>query len=533
MNRKEAPTPPELPNLNFVKWLGSGGYADVYLYKMVSPEMEVAVKVLSVSGMAERVVEQFRAEANTMAQLAGHPYIVQVFRADVTEDGRPYIVMKYYPRPTLGSRSSGREQIPVHEVLKIGIQVSCAVETAHRAGILHRDIKPGNILTDRYGQPGLTDFGIATAKGQSVDSGDALSLPWAPPEIVYGSSPADERSDIYSLGATVWHLLVGHSPFEIPGGDNKTPALMSRIRTEKVPRINRPDVPPELERLLAHTMAKDPLMRPASALEVAKSLQEIEIKQHWSPTPLVVSELEDQITLAPELDDDRKLQREDATMLRGAQRIVAQPPNAMVENPTIQRAPVIRQSEVSSGREAGSANQNSREVIRERGVFPNEVPLPGTVRRTIVGGDEGSTNEVSPPVKKNKSLLPLLVVGVLVILAGVGVFLFSGGKKAASTSSVTTYVATTASNAIVDQIGIPSVTLTRQNSTDLVATWTYSNSATGDVYRIRVNGGQWIQVSKPTYTILDASGQNVCVEVQVQRADGSATSPISASTCGG
>ncbi len=533
MNRKDASTPPDLPNLNYVKWLGSGGYADVYLYKMVSPEMEVAVKVLSVSGMTERVVEQFTTEANTMAQLAGHPYIVQVFRADVTEDGRPYIVMKYYPRPTLGSRSSGREPIPVHEVLKIGIQVSCAVETAHRAGILHRDIKPGNILTDKYGQPGLTDFGIATAKGQSVDSGDALSLPWAPPEIVYGTSPANERSDVYSLGATIWHLLVGHSPFEIPGGDNKTPALMSRVRSEKVPKINRFDVPPELERLLAHTMAKDPSMRPASALEVAKSLQEIEIKQHWSPTQLVVSELEDQLTLAPDLDDEKKLQRDDATMLRGAQRIVAQAPSGMVENPTIQRAPVIRPDEGLRGRDVGISDQNGREGVRKRGEFPNEVPLGGTVKRALVGGGESAKNEDPLPTKKNKTFLPFLIVGIVVILAGVGVYLFSGGSKATPTSTATTYVATTASNAIVDQIGVPVVTLTRQSSTNLIANWTYTNSAKGDVYRIRINGGQWVQVGKPTYSISDATGQNVCVEVQVQRADGSATSPISASTCGG
>ena len=126
--------------------------------------MRVAVKVLSGEGLTHQTRERFVAEANAMAELAGHPNIVQVFRADNTADGRPYLVMKYYPQRNMAVRSR-MERLSVPEVLQIGIRIACAVETAHRVGILHRDIKPANILTSQYGEPGLTDFGIATTIG--------------------------------------------------------------------------------------------------------------------------------------------------------------------------------------------------------------------------------------------------------------------------------------------------------------------------------------------------------------------------------
>mgnify|MGYP003347468535 CR=1 FL=1 len=197
--------PPVLAGLEFVRPLGRGGYADVFLYEQQRPRMKVAVKVLLVEAVATPAADQFTAEANTMAELADHPYIVQVFRTDVTEDGRPYLVMKYYPQRNLAVRAAA-ERLAVPEVLQIGVRIACAVETAHRAGILHRDIKPANILTSQYGEPGLTDFGIATTGADDAEEAEGLSLPWAPPEVVFATAPATAASDVYSLGATLWHL---------------------------------------------------------------------------------------------------------------------------------------------------------------------------------------------------------------------------------------------------------------------------------------------------------------------------------------
>ena len=270
--RSHDSAPPDLPGYRFIRHLGAGGNAQVYLYEQDLPHREVAVKVLDESALSEAARRRFTAEANVTAGLA-HRHIVQVFDAKVTDDGRPYIVMPYYPRPNLSVRAR-RAHLSVAEVLRIGIQVGSAVETSHRRGVLHRDIKPQNILTDSYGEPALTDFGIATTKGG--DGPEGLSVPWSPPEILYGTGTGDQRSDVYSLGATLWHVLTGRSPFEQPGGDNKPFALMGRIKSDPVPPTGRADVPDSLERLLRQTMAKDPAARPQTAMEFIRGLQSVE-----------------------------------------------------------------------------------------------------------------------------------------------------------------------------------------------------------------------------------------------------------------
>ena len=264
--------PADLPGYRFIKHIGAGGNAQVYLYEQNLPHRKVAVKVLNESALSDAARRRFTAEANVTADLA-HRHIVQVFDANVTADGRPYIVMPYYPQPNLSVRAR-RSHFSVADVLRIGIQIGSAVETSHRRDVLHRDIKPQNILSDSYGEPALTDFGIATTKGG--DGPEGLSVPWSPPEILYGTSPGDERADVYSLGATLWHLLVGRSPFELPGGDNGTFALMGRIKSDSPPRTQRADVPDSLERLLRQAMAKDPAARPQSAMELIRGLQSVE-----------------------------------------------------------------------------------------------------------------------------------------------------------------------------------------------------------------------------------------------------------------
>jgi serine/threonine protein kinase len=264
--------PPELPGYRFLSHIGSGGNAQVYLYEQELPSRKVAVKVLNDSALSDAARRRFTTEANVTAVLA-HRHIVQVFDAKVTDDGQPYIVMPFYPQPNLSVRAR-RAHFSVAQVLRIGIQIGSAVETSHRHGVLHRDIKPQNILTDSYGEPALTDFGIATT---TVGDGPVgLSVPWSPPEIIYGTGPGDQRSDVYSLGATLWHLLVGRPPFERPGGGNTTGQLMDRIYSDPPPRTQRADVPDSLERLLRQAMAKDQAARPQSAMELIRGLQSIE-----------------------------------------------------------------------------------------------------------------------------------------------------------------------------------------------------------------------------------------------------------------
>ena len=331
--------PPQIPGLVYVQPLGSGGYADVYLYEQQSPRMPVAVKVLKAGSLTDRVRAEFLAEADTMAQLGDHPYIVQVFRAGTSADGRPYLVMKYYPPPNLAQRSR-TERFPVGDVLRIGIQLASAVETAHQAAIIHRDIKPANVLVSAYGAPGLTDFGIAgrglrthadaAIHGVSGREEIGVSVPWSPPEVVYAESDGDARSDVYSLAATLWQLLAGRSPFEVPGQDNTAYALMPRIRTQPVPTTGRPDVPPSVERVLANAMAKDPGHRPASAMAFALELQAVEQELHLPRTQILV--LDDRgrtrLTARPGEVAPGTGSAEDHTHVKGPQRVQAQAPVA-------------------------------------------------------------------------------------------------------------------------------------------------------------------------------------------------------------
>ena len=172
-----------------------------------------------------------------------------------------------------------KERITVAEALRVGVQIAGAVETAHRAGILHRDIKPANILVTDYNRPALTDFGISIAAGQGEDVEDSqgMSIPWSPPEFFADPPRADVRSDVFSLAASVYSLLAGQTPFERRGQRNTATDLIQRIASEPLPALNRPDVPPELNRALSIAMAKDPAGRYDTALAFGRALQQVEL----------------------------------------------------------------------------------------------------------------------------------------------------------------------------------------------------------------------------------------------------------------
>lgn len=305
---------PVIPGFQFVEHLGSGGFADVFLYEQQWPRQRVAVKVVRPDvPLNEREKQLFTAEANAMARLADHPYIVSVITAGVTQDGgRPYLVMRYCPPPDLGIRVRSNP-MPVVDAVATGIKLASAIETAHRSGILHRDIKPSNVLVTTYHEPALTDFGIAGHMADIEGESDVrISYPWSPPELLDGRSNGSVASDVYSLGATIWHLLVGRSPFSIPSGDNSTRALSARILHAVPPATQRPDVPPALDRLLQQCLAKQPAHRPQSALELARSLQQIESAAGWSRTAVAVEGDRPDSTVravAPEPEEDRTVMK--------------------------------------------------------------------------------------------------------------------------------------------------------------------------------------------------------------------------------
>jgi hypothetical protein len=268
--------------------LGSGGFADVFLYEQNMPRRLVAVKVLLAEVVTDQVRQMFQAEANLMAQLSSHPSILTVYQASVAADGRPYLVMEFCSS-SLAQRYRV-QPLPLSEALSIGVRIASAVETAHRQGVLHRDIKPSNILITAYGHPVLADFGIAATLTQ-VERADSvgLSVPWSAPEVLRDQVPGSVASEVWSLAATVYSFLAGRSPFEVPGGDNGSAALITRIGRAKLPPLGRSDVPPSLEAVLARAMHRRPEARPRSALEFARDLQAVEDELGLAQTAVEVA----------------------------------------------------------------------------------------------------------------------------------------------------------------------------------------------------------------------------------------------------
>ncbi len=269
--------------------LGSGGFSDVYLYEQDRPRRRVAVKVLTADLKTEGARASFESEANLMAQLSAHPYIVTIFEAEITDSGHSYLAMEYCSRPSLDMQyRQGR--FSADKALEIGIQVASAVETAHRAGIAHRDIKPANILVTDYNRPALTDFGISGTMDSAQKDGGGMSIPWSPPESFGAGATDGVKVDIWALGATIYTLLAGHSPFVIPGADNSQRQLTDRISSAALPRLGRADVPEALELVLATAMAKSPSSRYGTAKDFARALMRVQADLNLSVTPFEVQE---------------------------------------------------------------------------------------------------------------------------------------------------------------------------------------------------------------------------------------------------
>jgi serine/threonine protein kinase len=305
-----ASQPPELDGFHFIRLLGSGGFSDVFLYEQELPKRSVAVKVLLTDGVDETARARFVAEANVMARLSAHPYIVTIFHAGVAGDDRPFLVMEYCSGPSLADRLK-RERIGVEDALSTAVRLSSAVATAHAAGILHRDIKPANVLTNALGWPALTDFGIASAleelpvhtttlselrrsPSDTATSGSrsvGLSVPWSPPEMFSDDPDPDVRSDIFSLAATVYTLLAGRTPFEVPGRSNGTLDLMGRIERGMITPMDRGDIPASLTAVLRRGMATRREDRYETAVDFARALQRVELERGLAPTGIDVPNL--------------------------------------------------------------------------------------------------------------------------------------------------------------------------------------------------------------------------------------------------
>ncbi|MFE5708836.1 protein kinase [Rhodococcus koreensis] len=254
--------------------IGHGGFGVVY--RCTQPDLDriVAVKVL-ITDLDEESRNRFFREQRAMGRLSGHPNIVNVLQVGVTETGRPYLAMQYQSHGSLDARIRVTGPLRLDQVLRLGVKIAGAAETAHRTGILHRDVKPANILLTDYGEPALTDFGIAHISGGfETDTGVVTGSPaFTAPEVLRGDSPSP-ASDVYGLGATLFSALTGHAAFERRSGEQVV-AQFLRITTQPVPDLREHGIDDDVSGAIEHAMAADPRDRP-SAAEFGDELRRIQ-----------------------------------------------------------------------------------------------------------------------------------------------------------------------------------------------------------------------------------------------------------------
>jgi eukaryotic-like serine/threonine-protein kinase len=256
-----------------VRKLGTGGMANVYLAEDEVLGRRVAIKILNDRHAGDdQFVERFRREAKNAASLS-HPNIVSIYDRGEAE-GTYYIAMEYLDGRSLKELIVARGPAPVNVAIDYARQILAALRFAHRHGIVHRDIKPHNVLVDAEGRLKVTDFGIARAgASQMTEAGSIIgTAQYLSPEQAKGA-PVDQTSDLYSVGVVLYELLTGAVPFT---GDTPVEIAMKHLSsTPEPPSIRRAEVPRDLDKVVLRALAKDPADRYQSAEEMDADLARV------------------------------------------------------------------------------------------------------------------------------------------------------------------------------------------------------------------------------------------------------------------
>jgi hypothetical protein len=261
-----------LPGYEIVEELGRGAMGVVYRARQVSLKRDVALKMILAGGHAgEQERQRFMAEAEVIASVQ-HPGIVQVFDFG-TSDGLPYLVLEFCPGSTLAARLAGKP-LPPTAAARLIAQIADAVQAAHERGVVHRDLKPGNVLLTADGSPKVADFGLARrGEGSGMTlSGAVMGTPaYMAPEQARGLKAVGPAADVYALGVMLYEALTGRVPFK---GETAQDTLMRTLTdAPPPPRSHNAAVPAALEAVCLKCLEKDPAKRYASAKELAEELR--------------------------------------------------------------------------------------------------------------------------------------------------------------------------------------------------------------------------------------------------------------------
>src|SRR5918997_910064 len=256
--------------------IGSGGMAEVYLARDRELDRDVAIKRLRQHyAHDEEVVERFEREARSAASLS-HPNVVSVYDRGETDDGSYYIVMEYVPGGNLKERILEKGALPPEEAIEVGLQVARALRAAHKQGMVHRDVKPQNVLLTESGEAKVADFGIARAAAASTVTKTGFvvgSAHYLSPEQALGH-PATPRSDLYSLGVVLYEMLTGRVPHD---AETQVGIVMKHVSGRPLPPAEvNPDVPEGLDAVVARLLARDPEDRYRDAAALIEDLKRVQ-----------------------------------------------------------------------------------------------------------------------------------------------------------------------------------------------------------------------------------------------------------------
>jgi serine/threonine protein kinase len=274
-----AAVPPRIFGLTDWRALARGGFATVWAARQESLNRLVAVKVDQRRLDSDAEQRRFLREAGAVGRMSGHPGIVTVHDAGILRDNRPYLVMELCEGGSLTKWVKAEKRPSAKQVQEVGVRIADALAATHARGVLHRDVKPANILIDSYGHAGLADFGLAALPDPGMELSEtfeAITPAYAPPEV-FDRKPPTEAGDVFSLAATLYALLAGHPP-RWPDNGMPTVADMLARKDEPIQRIHGVD--DSLMNVLLGALATDPADRPTAA-QFRDQLSEL----HLEPPP--------------------------------------------------------------------------------------------------------------------------------------------------------------------------------------------------------------------------------------------------------
>jgi len=382
--------------------IGSGGMADVYKAKCHKLNRLVAVKVLKNEFSTDATfVRKFRVEAQSAAGLS-HPNIVNVY--DVGEEsGIYFIVMELVQGITLKNYIDMKGKLEVREALNISIQIASGLSAAHQNRIIHRDVKPQNIIMSRDGKVKVTDFGIAkVADSTTVTTTAAGSVHYISPEQARGGY-SDEKSDIYSLGITMYEMLTGRVPFD---GETNVAVALLHIQGEMVPpRRLEPSIPRSYEKIILKCTQKKPDRRYASAKELIADLRRV-LSNPDGEYVILAGSVTDSQTLVMSEDDIQSVRQGRGGQIRQAD----------VGGQGMQRQPGQQRGQHQNGDE-----QRRQEELRRQRAMEERQRSMEERRRMFAeeedDDDDDDDSEVNPRLEK--VMIGLGIVGAVILVIAV------------------------------------------------------------------------------------------------------------------